>query len=170
MNPQSITVPATLEALPTVLDFITQILDTNACAPAAQAVIEIAAEEIFVNIAHYAYPDAVKPASAPAAAANAFPLPLNPVTDNSPSTLVPAPGQATITCTLTPSPPAITIRFTDVGVPYNPLAKPDPDITLDSEARQIGGLGIYMVKNSMDDIQYEYHNNQNILTIKKYLT
>ena len=57
----------------------------------------------------------------------------------------------------------------DTGVPYDPLQKPDPDVTLPAEERQIGGLGIYMVKKSMDGMEYEYRNGQNILTIRKLL-
>ena len=59
------------------------------------------------------------------------------------------------------------ITFIDNGVPYDPLAKSDPDITLSAEEREIGGLGIYMVKKSMDDISYEYKDGKNILKIKK---
>ncbi len=57
----------------------------------------------------------------------------------------------------------------DSGVPYDPLAKEDPDVTLSAEERQIGGLGIYMVKKSMDNVSYEYRDGQNIFTIKKSL-
>ena len=64
-------------------------------------------------------------------------------------------------------PLAVIITFVDHGVPYDPLAKDDPDITLSAEERQIGGLGIYMVKKSMDDISYESKDGQNILRIKK---
>ena len=59
------------------------------------------------------------------------------------------------------------ITFTDNGVPYNPLAKEDPDITAKAEDRQIGGLGIFMVKKIMDDVHYEFKNNRNILTLIK---
>ncbi|MDY4069622.1 MAG: ATP-binding protein, partial [Lachnospiraceae bacterium] len=59
--------------------------------------------------------------------------------------------------------------FTDRGKPFDPLAKEDPDITLSAEERQIGGLGIYMVKKSMDEVVYEYKDGQNILRIKKDL-
>lgn len=59
------------------------------------------------------------------------------------------------------------ITFIDNGVPFDPLKADDPDITLSAQERQIGGLGIYMVKQSMDEISYEYRNGQNILTIKK---
>ncbi|MBQ1993216.1 MAG: ATP-binding protein, partial [Lachnospiraceae bacterium] len=66
-------------------------------------------------------------------------------------------------------PLAVMITFIDNGVPYNPLAKEDPDITLAAEERQIGGLGIYMVKKTMDDITYDYKDGQNILRIRKQL-
>ena len=63
----------------------------------------------------------------------------------------------------------MVISFIDHGIPYDPLAKEDPDTTLSAEERDIGGLGIYMVKKSMDAVTYEYKNGQNILTIKKHL-
>ena len=59
------------------------------------------------------------------------------------------------------------MTFQDRGVPYNPLAKADPDITLSAEERDIGGLGIYMVKQSMDRVEYRYENGCNILTLEK---
>ena len=61
----------------------------------------------------------------------------------------------------------VTIIFKDNGQPYNPLAKEDPDVTLSAEERAIGGLGIFMAKKSLDSMEYEYVNNQNVLTIKK---
>ena len=76
-------------------------------------------------------------------------------------------GQATVRVEVVENPLAVTITFIDNGIPYDPLAKEDPDLTLSAEERQIGGLGIYMVKKSMDDITYEYKDGQNILTIKK---
>ena len=54
-------------------------------------------------------------------------------------------------------------------MPYDPLKKEDPDITLAAEERQIGGLGIYMVKQSMDEVDYKHENGKNIFTLKKYL-
>jgi anti-sigma regulatory factor (Ser/Thr protein kinase) len=60
-----------------------------------------------------------------------------------------------------------SIRFIDGGSPYNPLLKKDPDITLSAEKREIGGLGIYMVKKSMDAVEYEHRDGKNILTIRK---
>ena len=64
---------------------------------------------------------------------------------------------------------AVSLRFTDDGTPYNPLTKEDPDVTLSAEERNIGGLGIYMVKKTMDDMKYAYENEKNILTITKHI-
>ena len=99
--------------------------------------LDLAVEEIFVNIAHYAY-----------GAEN---------TEN----------KATINCTLEGC--TLTIIFTDSGTPFNPLDRPDPDITLSAEQRRIGGLGIYLTKKFMDKVEYEYRDGNNILTIKKDL-
>ena len=60
----------------------------------------------------------------------------------------------------------ITLKFEDEGIPYNPLEKPDPDITLPPEERPLGGLGIFMVKEMAKDITYQRIENKNILTIK----
>jgi len=64
-------------------------------------------------------------------------------------------------------PPTVTIRFLDQGRPFNPLEKPDADITLSAQDREIGGLGILLVKKIMDQVDYAYENGKNILTIKK---
>ena len=64
----------------------------------------------------------------------------------------------------------IVYFFIDSGMPYDPLAKADPDITLSANKRQIGGLGIYLVKKTMDDVSYKYEDGHNILTIKKLLS
>ena len=67
------------------------------------------------------------------------------------------------------TPKAVFLTFTDNGIPYNPLDTEDPDITLSSEERKIGGLGIYLVKKNMDEIKYEYVNQQNRLWMEKRL-
>lgn len=65
----------------------------------------------------------------------------------------------------------VKLTFIDDGKPYDPLEKPDPDITLSAEDRPIGGLGIYMIKKTMDDMSYAYKDGHNVLIIKKkYLT
>ncbi len=134
---KSITLPAVLENLDDVLDFVNQALEEHDCPMKAVTQIDIAAEEIFVNIAHYAYPDGT--------------------------------GDACVECEVSGEKPCAVIRFTDRGIPYNPLARPDPDVTLSAEERSIGGLGIYMVKKSMDSVEYEFTGGCNVLTIRKYL-
>ncbi len=126
-------IKALTENLSEVLAFIDKELEAADCSMKTQMQIDIAVEEIFVNIANYAYSPEV--------------------------------GTAVITIDVTDD--AFVIGFSDCGIPYDPLAKPDPDITLSAEERSIGGLGIYMVKKSMDDVIYEYRDGQNILTFKK---
>ena len=77
------------------------------------------------------------------------------------------PGTATIDFDHTNA--FLTIIFTDSGVPYNPLEREDPDVTLAADKRQVGGLGIFLVKKLMDEVEYKYENGQNILTLRKYL-
>ena len=79
----------------------------------------------------------------------------------------PETGMAVISVDISGSRAVIT--FEDSGVPYDPLAKPDPDTTLAAEYRDVGGLGIFMVKKSMDDVRYEYREGKNTLTLEKGL-
>ncbi|HAL02210.1 MAG TPA: hypothetical protein DCP07_02540, partial [Lachnospiraceae bacterium] len=74
---------------------------------------------------------------------------------------------AKITVTVPDDKGSITVEFQDEGTPYNPLEKPDPDITASVEDRPIGGLGIYMSKQMMDDIEYKHDGKHNILKFKK---
>lgn len=76
-------------------------------------------------------------------------------------------GSATVQVEVVPDPLAVVITFIDQGKPYDPLAKEDPNVTLSAEEREIGGLGIYIVKKSMTDITYEYKDGRNILKIRK---
>ena len=132
---KEMTIDAAVENIPAVTAFVEEQLEQYNCPMKTQMQIDIAIDELFSNIAQYAY---------------------NPKT-----------GKATIRVEVTENPMAVIITFIDNGVPYNPLAKADPDVTLSADERQIGGLGIFMVKKSMDDINYEYKNGQNILKIKK---
>ncbi len=79
----------------------------------------------------------------------------------------PGTGKATVRVELLEDPIRVRITFIDNGVPYDPLKKKDPDVTLSAEERKIGGLGIFMVKKSMDDMSYEYKDGQNIVRITK---
>ena len=135
---KELTIAATVENIETVTDFVNEQLESLDCPMKAQMQIDIAIDELFGNIAHYAYNPEV--------------------------------GSATVRVEVIEDPLAVTITFIDNGVPYDPLAKADPDTTLSAEEREIGGLGIYMVKKSMDDITYEYKDGQNILAIKKNLS
>lgn len=65
---------------------------------------------------------------------------------------------------------SIVIRFKDGGTPFNPLAREMPDITLPLEERRIGGLGIFLTIKKMDEVSYDYVNNENVLTIKKTIS
>ena len=76
-------------------------------------------------------------------------------------------GPVTVTFITKDDPKRVYLRFADEGIPYNPLTKEDPDVTLSAEERRIGGLGIYMVKKTMDDMKYKYENEQNVLTVVK---
>ena len=132
---KELTLTATVENIETVTEFVNAQLELLDCPIKAQMQIDIAIDELFGNIAHYAYNTEV--------------------------------GSATVRVEVSEAPLAVIITFIDNGVPYDPLGKDDPDITLSAEEREIGGLGIYMVKKSMDEITYEYKDGQNILKIKK---
>ncbi|MBQ7732918.1 MAG: ATP-binding protein [Synergistaceae bacterium] len=136
---RELVIEADVKSLDEVLDFINEELEKADCPPKTQIQIDIAVEELYVNIAHYAY--------------------------------TPDVGNAKIIFDVNEDsePRSVSITFIDRGVPYDPLKKPDPDITLPIDERKIGGLGIYMVKKSMDNITYEYKDGQNILTIEKRL-
>ena len=121
--------------LNTVMTFVDEALEELGCSFKAQMQIDVAVEELFINIAHYAY--------------------------------APDTGDAVIATDFNEETGIFSILFTDSGVPYDPLAKPDPDVTASVDERQIGGLGIFMVKKSMDDMVYEYKDGQNILRISK---
>ena len=132
-----IEIEATEENLDQVLAFIDRHLEAVDCPMKIQMQIDVAVEEIFVNIAKYAY--------------------------------APDKGNARVRVEVDEEPVTVTITFVDHGTPYDPLAKEDPDVTLSAEERPIGGLGIFMVKNTMDDVFYEYKDGQNILSLKKNL-
>lgn len=132
----TITLPATLEHMDTVIAFVDQQLEPYGCPMDVQFQIDVAVEEMYVNIAHYAYTDQK--------------------------------GEASISCHVEEGTPCqVVIELRDRGIPYNPLARQDPDVSLSAEERAIGGLGIYMVKKSMDQVEYRYENGYNILTLRK---
>ena len=76
-------------------------------------------------------------------------------------------GTATVRVEVEREPLAVVVTFIDHGIPFDPLSTPDPDVTLPAEERTIGGLGIFLVRKTMNDVSYEYKDGQNILRIKK---
>lgn len=132
---KELTIDATVENITSVTDFVDEQLEEFGCPLKAKMQINIAIDELFGNIAHYAYKPDV--------------------------------GPATVRVEVNENPLAVIITFIDHGVQYDPLSAEEPDTTLSVEERSIGGLGIYIVKKSMDEITYEYKDGQNILKIKK---
>ena len=128
--------PLSTDFLPKVLQFVEAELTGFDCPARVCNQICIAVEEIFVNIAKYAYEPGME-------------------------------GQATIRCTVNRDPLQVIVQFEDNGKPYNPLEHVAADTSLSPEEREIGGLGILMVRKSMTSVIYEYKNGANILTIQK---
>ena len=127
--------PAEDSVLQEALGFVEEELDKHACPMKTIMQITVAIEEIFVNIAHYAYPEGK--------------------------------GDVKIGMGFDEKEKEVIFRFTDHGIPFDPLAKPDPDVTAGAAEREIGGLGIFMMKKTMDEVAYCYENEKNILTMKK---
>ena len=78
-------------------------------------------------------------------------------------------GEMTVTVEGESAPGTVSIPFQDEGKAFNPLASEEPDVTLSARERRVGGLGIFLVRKSMDDVRYEYRDGKNILTIRKTL-
>ncbi|MBQ6298469.1 MAG: ATP-binding protein [Selenomonadaceae bacterium] len=133
---EKITVDAVLENLQTVIDFATEKLEERDCSMKIVMQTELVIEEIFVNIASYAYHPEI--------------------------------GPATFCMAFEENPHALLMTFIDGGKPYNPLEQEAPDTTLALEERDVGGLGIFLVKKNVDEISYEYADGKNILHMKKF--
>ena len=132
---RELTIEATPENVDKAIEFVDGMLEEYGCGMREQMAIDVAVDELFANIAHYAY---------------------NPET-----------GYATVQVDVIKEPLSVEITFIDNGKPYDPLAKADPDISKSVEDREIGGMGIFIVKKSMDAVNYEYKDGKNRLTIKK---
>lgn len=126
---------AKTEALSDVLGFVDLMLEKFECSMKLQTSICVAIEEVFVNVARYAYPGGE--------------------------------GDVELGIGFDEESRTVTFRMVDEGVPFDPLQKPDPDITLSAEEREIGGLGIFITKKTMDSVEYGYQNGKNILTMIK---
>lgn len=132
---KELTIEAAIENIETVTDFVTSELDRLGCPMKAQIQITVAIDELFGNIARYAY----KPET----------------------------GSATVKLDVEVEPLSVIITFIDHGKPFNPLDRAEPDIHAPVEQRKEGGLGIFLVKKTMDMVDYAYIDGKNILTIKK---
>lgn len=136
-NKKAITVEASMEYLDKVTSFVEAFLEDYACPIKIAMKILLCVEELYANVVNYAY------------------------------------GSKDGNCTIELEGKAyeteneVCICMRDQGVPFDPFAKEDPDITLSVDEREIGGLGIYMVKNIMDTVSYEYKQQENIVTITK---
>ena len=126
---------AKTEALTDVLGFVDLMLEKYECPMKLQTAICVAIEEVFVNVARYAYKDGE--------------------------------GNVEFGIGFDKESRTVTFRMADTGVQFDPLKKPDPDITLSADKRDIGGLGIFITKKTMDSIKYVYKNGKNILTMIK---
>ncbi len=132
---KELTIEATVENIAVVTAFVDGELEALDCPLKVQIQIDVAIDELFGNIAHYAYD--------------------------------PKTGPATVRVEVEKDPMAVIITFIDHGKPFDPLKGEEPDVTLSAEERKVGGLGIFLVKKTMDDISYEYREGQNILRIRK---
>ena len=132
---KEITLEAKVENIAAVTDFIDSELDKADCPVKARMQLDVAIDELFGNIAHYAYG--------------------------------PEGGTATVRYGFDEASRTAEITFIDNGKQYDPLQKADPDITLSADEREVGGLGIFLVKKTMDGMAYEYKDGKNILKITK---
>ena len=134
---RSITVPATDEDPNPIVEFVEEELEKYDCSPKELYQIEVAIEEILVNIVSYAGladEDGVE-----------------------------------VRCEVLDDPLRVIVQFLDGGIPFDPLANEDPDISPEAIMEREGGLGIFMVKKMMDNVSYVYENGKNTLTILKNL-
>lgn len=127
------TFPASKASLQDAIAFVEEQLDILDCPMKSVMQITICVEEMFVNVANYAY--------------------------------VGEPGEVTLS--IDGEHDVVSITLIDSGVPFDPLVKDDPDITLSAEEREIGGLGIFMVKKSMNEVVYERKDDKNVFTMRK---
>ena len=132
---KELNIEATLENLDDVIEFVNAEMEPLDLGMKTQMEIELAVEELFTNIARYAY--------------------------------TPETGPASIRVEVNKEEPSVLLTFIDNGVPYDPLAKEDPDVVKMAQDDQVGGLGIFMVKKTMDQVEYEYKNGKNILRVLK---
>ena len=132
---KEITLPAIIENISRVTAFVDEQLEALDCPMKAQIQIDVAIDELFGNIARYAY--------------------------------APGTGEAAVRFDFDADTRTVSITFLDSGIPFDPLARAAPDIHAPAAERGVGGLGIYLVRKTMDRVDYRYADGKNILTIQK---
>lgn len=132
---QKLKVAATKENLEVVTAFLDRLLDESDCPLKTRLQIDLALEEMYINIANYAY--------------------------------APKTGDMELQAGLSEDGTEVILILKDQGIPYDPLAKADPDVSLPADKRKIGGLGIFLVKKTMDSMSYVRQDGFNIVTMKK---
>lgn len=136
---EKIVLSACIESIPRAVEFVTEYLKSNDINSSPDK-IGIVVDEIFSNIANYAYDVNEKDGKV---------------------------RNVTVICDYSSPSKELTIVFVDGGKKYNPLETPEPDINLPLEKRKIGGLGVFIVRNFMDKLLYRREGNENVLVLKK---
>lgn len=154
MSKKNLKILAVLDNLATVLENVDAQLEDENCSMKIKMQVDVAVEELFVNIATYAYAPDTGDANILIETMDTCPIPEDCREDMTPAD---AKGKW------------LRVTLSDSGTPFNPLNKDDPDITLSAQERRIGGLGIFMVKKSMDHMYYEYKDGKNHISICKKL-
>ena len=137
MNPseKELVLPATKDSIGQITAMVDEELEALDCSIKAQMQLDVAIDEIYANIASYAYPEGG--------------------------------GEAKVVFSFDEETRTVTLTFTDQGIPFNPLLQEEPDVTLAAEERKEGGLGIFLVRKTMDAVDYRYEDGKNILSIQK---
>lgn len=133
----SITLPATLDHMSEAMKLVTEQLELRLCPVSTQHKVEIALEELFVNVCNYAYANQDEP------------------------------GEVTVSYQYRPNPRSISVELRDQGMPFDPVRRQDPTKPESIQEATIGGLGIFMVKRSMDAFDYRREGDTNIVTFRK---
>lgn len=132
---KELSIEACVANIGTVTAFVEEALEAAGCPMKTVMQIDVAIDELFGNIARYAY--------------------------------APGTGMAVVRLEIDEASREVSLTFEDGGVPFDPLGEPEPDVTVSAKERALGGLGIFMVRRSMDDMAYRRENGRNILTIRK---
>jgi anti-sigma regulatory factor (Ser/Thr protein kinase) len=135
---EKLNIQAVVENMPKVQAFVEGALLLTGVCERALLNIQLVVEEVFVNIASYAYTDAA--------------------------------GEAEVTVKVSDDGGYAELSFSDSGIPFDPLSVPAPDITLPSEKRKIGGLGIFLLREMAEDVRYRNEDGRNILSFKMKLS